>query len=407
MYFCEIFYVYHMFHFLLDNLLMKKFVPVSLGLCLFLALPFSQTNKLRNDDLSENDIQTELRRFDSVIVLDNKAETSANASFADLDNDGDLDIVLAKGRHWPLFNKILFNNGKGEFSYVIDLGTKPDRTYSTVLADLDKDGDFDIVVSNDKPDEKIIYMNNGKGSFSQSQTWGDPKWNTRNAAVADLNNDGKPDIIAANRQGPSYYCINDGFGKFPAQETRVISSESATTIVPADFNNDGFVDLAVPHRDGGQSLIFYNDGKANFTNTKPFGPAKNNARTAAAADLNNDGFIDLVVGDEQNGTFIYVNDKKGGLSAPISFGEKLVPYSIVIGDLNNDKKPDIVVGYVESKTTAFFNVGSELKFADVKIGDGKGSVYGMALGDFNKDGFLDIAVARSEATNVLYISQKH
>ena len=109
---------------------------------------------------------------------------------------------MAKGRHWPLFNKILFNNGKGEFSKTVELGSKPDKTYSTVLADLDNDGDFDIVVSNDK-DDKLVYFNNGRGDFSLSQSWGEPKWNTRYASVADLNIDDKLDIIAANRQQPS------------------------------------------------------------------------------------------------------------------------------------------------------------------------------------------------------------
>ncbi len=385
---------------------MKKLVTITVGCCLFFAWTFSQTNRQHTLNTTNFNEQIQLRRFDSVIVLETKSQTSANISFADLDSDKDLDIVLAKGRHWPLFNKILLNNGKVEFPGIVDLGTKPDKTYSTVLADLDKDGDVDIVVSNDNPDEKKIYFNNGKAVFSLSQTWGDPKWNTRNASVADLNNDGKPDIIAANRQGASYYCLNDVSGKFSSQQTRVISSESATTIIPADFNKDGFIDLAIPHRDGGQSLLFYNDGKANFTKIKPFGPAINNARTGAAADLNNDGFIDLVVGDEQTGTFIYINDKKGGLNTPISFGEKLVPYSIVIGDLNNDKKPDLVVGYVDSKTTAFLNDGNGVKFTAVKFGDGKGSVYGMALGDINNDGFLDIGVACTDASNVLYISQK-
>ena len=66
--------------------------------------------------------------------------------------------------------------------------------------------------------------------------------------------------------------------------------------MPADFNRDGFIDLAVPHRDGGQSTIYFNDGKARFTKTKPFGPATSAARTAAAGDLNGDGWSDLCGG---------------------------------------------------------------------------------------------------------------
>jgi len=384
---------------------MIKILPAAIGFSIFFALTLSQV-KQQHYIATKSEDQVKLRQFDSVIVLEGKSETSANISFGDVDGDGDLDIVLAKGRHWPLFNKIFFNNGKTEFPNVADLGTKPDNTYSTVLADVDGDGDFDIIVSNDK-DDKLVYFNNGKGVFSISQTWGDAKWNTRNATVADLNNDGKLDIIAANRKQPSYFCLNDGFGKFLLQNTKAIPSESATTIVPADFNNDGFVDLAIPHRDGGQSLIFYNDGKVNFTTTQPFGPAMSNARTAAAADLNKDGWIDLVVGDEQTGTFIYLNDKKGGMMEPISLGEKIAASAIVIGDLNNDKLPDIVVGYAVSKTTAFFNSGNAAKFTTIKFGDGKGTVYGMALGDINKDGFLDIGVACSDASNVVYISQKN
>ena len=383
---------------------MKKFFKAIMGVCVFTALCSLKVQQHQSDHINIKSAFVEQRNFDSVIVLEEQSETSANISFADLNGDDHLDIVLAKGRHWPLFNKILINNGKGAFPSAVDLGTKPDNTYSTVLADLDTDGDIDIVVSNDKAN-KLIYFNNGKGVFSIAQTWGDPKWNTRYASVADLNNDGKPDILAANRQGPSYYCLNDGKGNFPSQDFKAIPSGSATTIIPADFNNDGFIDLAIPHRDGGQSLIFYNDGKANFKTTKPFGPAVNNARTGAAADLNNDGFMDLVVGDEKNGTFIYFNDQNGGLKDPIAFGEKSVPYSIVNGDLDNNKKMDIVVGYVQSRTTAYFNIGKGDTTKEVKFGNGKGSVYGIALGDINKDGFLDIGVACTDASNVLYINR--
>lgn len=346
-----------------------------------------------------------LRNFDSTLVLEKLSETSANISLADLNGDGFVDVVLAKGRHWPLFNKILLNNHKGEFPVSTNLGVNPDKTYSTILADLDKDGDMDIVVSNDNPDEKQIYLNNGKGIFQFSQNWGNPKWNTRNATVADLNNDGMPDIIAANRNEPSYYCLNDGTGKFSTTSCQSISSESATTIIPGDFNKDGSIDLAIPHRDGGKNNIFFNDGKANFTQQKQFGPPINNARTGEAGDINKDGWIDLVVGDEKQGTFVYLNDTKGGFRPPFALGDKRISSAIMLGDLNNDGLLDIVVGYNQSKTTAFFNGGNGTSFTDVSMGDGKGVVYGMALGDINKDRFLDIGVACSDASNVIYINQ--
>ena len=76
------------------------------------------------------------------------------------------------------------------------------------------------------------------------------------------------------------------------------------------------------------------------------------------------------------------------------------------GDLNNDGSPDIVLGYTSGPHTAFFNDGTGRAFTPVTFGDPAGSAYGFALGDINGDKFLDIALARSGAPNVLYLSGK-
>src|SRR4026207_2187245 len=228
-----------------------------------------------------------LRSFNAVVTLETTSEDSANVSLGDLDGDGDLDIVLAKGRHTPLLDRVLINDGKGGF-VGSDLGPTPDRTYTAALADLDGDGDLDVLTSNDTPDRKLVYLNDGKGRFTVAGTWGVAEWSTRNAAVADLNGDGKVDVIAANRPGPSFVCLNEGGGRFSANCIK-IPAESATSIIPADFDKDGFIDLAVPSRDGGQSHIYFNDGKAGFTRKLPFGPPDAAARGAAAAAFNGDG----------------------------------------------------------------------------------------------------------------------
>src|SRR5512132_2387019 len=104
-------------------------------------------------------------RFTSAIQLESTADPSANVSMGDLDGDGDLDLVLAKGRHTPLLDRVLLNDGKGGFA-ASDLGPTADRTYTAALADLDGDGDLDVLTSNDTPDKKLVYLNNGKGQFA-------------------------------------------------------------------------------------------------------------------------------------------------------------------------------------------------------------------------------------------------
>src|SRR5687767_6989237 len=139
--------------------------------------------------------------FDRVVPLERTSETSANVSIGDVDGDGKLDIVLAKGRHWPLVDRVLLGDGRGSFPRAYDLGPTADRSYSGRLVDIDADGDLDVVISNDTPDPKLVHINDGTGRFRVGSAVGRATWPTRNAAVADVNGDGMPDIVLANRTG--------------------------------------------------------------------------------------------------------------------------------------------------------------------------------------------------------------
>src|SRR4030095_7501429 len=90
-----------------------------------------------------------LPSFTRVLLLEQSAETSANVSIGDLNGDGFPDLVLAKGRHWPLIDRVLLNDGHGQFPIAHNLGDIADRSYSVTLADIDRDGDLDVVVGNE------------------------------------------------------------------------------------------------------------------------------------------------------------------------------------------------------------------------------------------------------------------
>jgi len=347
--------------------------------------------------------------FERVIELETAAATTANVSIGDVNGDGNLDLVLAKGRHWPLVDRVLLGDGHGQTTAAYDLGKASDRTYSGLLVDLDGDRDLDVVISNDDPDPKLVYLNDGKGRFSVASTFGRSEWETRNASVADVNSDGQPDIIVANRTSrgapANYVCLNRGLGRFDA-DCQAFSHEPATTITTADFNRDGKIDVVVPHRDRGQSYVYMNRGQTLFPDSGrvAFGPPDATIRMTEAVDLDRDGFLDLVAIDENRGVGVYFGRRDGTFSPIVGIADgKVAPYALATSDLNGDGFIDIVVGHIEAASTVYFNDGSGRHYSPVAFGEAKGTVYGFAIADIDKDGYLDIAAARSEATNVVYL----
>jgi VCBS repeat protein len=344
-----------------------------------------------------------MRQFNQSFPLEPTGETTANVSLGDLDGDGNLDIVLAKGRHWPLRSLVFFGDGKGHFTPGPALPSPPVRSYSAPLADLNGDGSLDMVISNDQPDAKMVLLNDGRGRFRLAGTFGDPNWPTRNVVLADLNRDGYPDIAVANRPGPSYVCLNDGQAHFSCQP---LGPETSATILASDMDGDGSQDLVVACRDRCQSVVYFNDGNGNFLRKLPFGPQNASTRAIAIADFDGDGRPDIAACHEEEGLFVYLNTGQGHFGPGIRVaGREALPYSMLAADLNKDRRPEIIVGYVNAPGAIYWNDGTGRKFYRTAFGDNQGAIYGLAVGDLDGDGYPDLVAARSGAPSLVFLSR--
>lgn len=368
---------------------------------------------------SQEAVQPVVPVYDDIRTLEAEPHLSANAEIADFDGDGHNDVVLAIGRHWPGQNLILFGDGAGGFTRTDTLSTPGDRSYSMSAADMDADGDLDLVVSNDRPDINYVLLNDGTGRFPVRVDFGEADWPTRNSTVADLNEDGLPDVIVANRSGDprtpgqeldawsggaNFICLNRTEVAF-LLECEPLPSGSATTINTGDLNGDGHIDLIVPFRDGGQSHVFPGDGSGQFRGAVPFGPADANYRSAMAVDANGDGLMDLVAIDDTDRSttlFLQTGDFMFDEGTRLDDG-LMIPYALDLADLDMDGRTDILVGYREAPSRLFFNRGTAWDHA--VMGDSLGAAYGFGTGDINGDGRPDIALARSGASDILFLAQ--
>src|SRR5215211_7582605 len=96
--------------------------------------------------------------------------------------------------------------------------------------------------------------------------------------------------------------------------------------------------------------------------------------------------LDIVAIDEREGAAIYFGQRDGKFSTGVPVGGRTpTPYALVVGDVSGDGKPDIIIGNVEAQSMAYINDGSGRHFHVVRFGDNKGTVYGFAIADVNRD----------------------
>jgi hypothetical protein len=292
---------------------------------------------------------------------------SHGACWADLDNDGDYDLV--NGTTWdrpeyPNHNNIFRNNGDGAFTEVTPLCMRERReeTRGVICFDADNDGDLDIFCvsgwmgSGDARSERNeIYENKGNLHFAAIKSG--PLYECpagQGASDTDYDGDGDIDVIACNRDGDLNIVRNDGgFDRFTMiKPTSIgIRHRAYSGVTTADIDNDGDLDMILVDADD-KGHLYYNDGDGTFTFGRSF--SQIDGYMAGLADLDNDGDLDLVfAGDEKS----YLNDGSGvfvdGASIPVSGIND--PRAIAFADIDNDGDMDFAVGVKRSRNRLFRN----------------------------------------------------
>ena len=326
--------------------------------------------------------------------------TGAGAMFFDYDGDGLLDIYFVNGcwlknvndnrgrkLRGKLANSLHRNNGDGTFKDVTNEAGVGDKGFGfgCSAADFDRDGDLDLYVLNYGPN--VFYRNNGDGTFTDiSKASGLADANwSLSAPWFDYDGDGDLDVYVAN------YLEYDS-GKF--------RSYYAAAGYPGPLSYRGQPDT-----------LYRNNGDGTFSDvTKQAGVFQPNGRamSATAADLNNDGFPDLYVPNDAMENYYFRNTGKGtfeseGLMMGMAFGEGGQGVSSMgpaIGDVDRDGwldiyVPDMGYGCLLMNRKDYFEDRTEP--ANLAVVCGQYTGWGGVLLDYDCDGYLDIFVANGNA----------
>jgi hypothetical protein len=283
----------------------------------------------------------------------------------DMDGDGDLDVVTAgKVNNKSAKNSVavLFNNGDGTFSdpSITATGLKGSLVALSV-GDVDGDGATDVLLGT--KNQLMMLMNDGSGSLTPHAALTSGGKAIRSVSLVDVTGDDSLDILALSYKANSFSVfVNDESGLFTSTPTGTYTTGKAgtgpTSMVVADFNADGALDVAVSNAKRNSISVILGNGDGTF-NTQQiqawYAPKGMGFFAIAAGDVNGDGRQDLVIGHEGSSRLphpqeyidVLLGNGNGTFTAPFTFAtgdlEPLQPASIALGDFNRDGGVDIAV----------------------------------------------------------------
>ncbi len=366
----------------------------------------------------------------SVVQADVLGVTDAlSNAWADYDNDGDLDLVVAY--EYGILK--LFQNTNGVFADVADkagLGLvggvsaealKPIELRSAAWGDYDGDGHLDLYVgtrfagTGTPPayNRSYLFHNDGNGAFTEvavKMGVDAPAASVRQASFIDLDGDGDLDLFMADRNGANRMFRNDGAAFVDIAEKVGLADKRFTVgVCWFDMDEDGDLDAFVANQDGGTDAFYRND-QGRFLDVAPElgmnqpGRAKDEGGVGCSiADFDNDGRLDIFVAtyganllyrNNGNGTFTDVAQKMGLTNRGHNVGASW-------GDFDNDGLVDIFVADYhdnEPHNRLFRNTGNG--FVDVITPAMNASDHGVQWADFDRDGDIDLSLTNAFSKTV-------
>jgi Bacterial Ig-like domain (group 3)/FG-GAP-like repeat/FG-GAP repeat len=324
------------------------------------------------------------------------------------DGTGGVDALAFESRDVAGFT-LISGNADGTFNASRSFPNPPYGVYSAASADLDQDGNPDLVLSGESngQGQVSVYLNTGDGVLAPRVDYLTGE-NTKGVAIGDLNNDGIPDLVAANQGDDSVsVLLGTGGGLFQNQVKYSIGG-GPWSVVIADFNNDGIADLATINTDSFTVSILLGAGDGSFPTHTELHTGLEFPADVAAGDLDGDGNPDLAVISQilsppWNVVAVYLGNGDGTFGARTDYGVSVGPmlqYRVKIADVDGDTKPDLVAA--NSSIDVLLNRGNGTFRRPVTTGDLFLSMGSLQTVDIDGNGSFDLVLGTYNYKNGLF-----
>jgi uncharacterized protein YjdB len=356
-----------------------------------------------------------------------------SVAIGDIDGDGKSDMAVTNtSSNTVSIYRNASSSGSitsGSFATPVTFttGTHP---FGVAIGDIDGDGKPDLAVANLSSDYVSVFRNTStsgsitSGSFAPQVTFLTAGSGTRSVAIGDIDGDGKPDLVAAKGSANSISVLRNtgtigsiSSGSFAA-EVSFATGTLPYRLALGDINGDGKPDVVVPNYSSNTVSIFRNTSSIGAITSGSFATevtfaTGNSPSSVAIGDLDGDGKVDLAVSNKDDHTVsVFRNTSSGdsitsgSLAPQITFAIGSTPFSVAIGDIDGDSKPDLAVANsfylnvsVLRNTSSVGSITSGSFATQVLFATGSNS-HSVAIGDIDGDGKPELAVANAGSNNV-------
>ena len=317
------------------------------------------------------------------------ADAAYSVTTADLDGDGDLDVLSAS---W-LDDTIAWYENDGSQNFTAHtITTAADVAVSVTTADLDGDGDLDVLSASEDDDTIAWYENDGSENFT-AHTISTAAEGAASVTTADLDGDGDLDVLSASwRDDTIAWYENDGSQNFTAQ-TITTAADAAVSITTADLDGDGDLDVLSASENDDTIAWYENDGSENFT-AHTITTAADEPTSVTVADVDGDGDLDVLSASYIDDTIAwYENDGSQNFTAHIITTAADGAGSVTTADVDGDGDLDVFSASYDDDTIAWYENDGSQNFTPHTITTAADGAFSITTADVDGDGDLDVLSA--------------
>jgi VCBS repeat protein/GEVED domain-containing protein len=307
---------------------------------------------------------------------------------ADLDNDGDMDLLFAYR-----FETIVWYENDGDQNFVPHtISTSIDGIHSVFAADVDGDGDLDVLSASSGDNKIAWYENDGEENFTAHAITTSAN-GARSVFAADVDGDGDMDILSASYHDDKIaWYENDGDESFTAH-TITTSADGANSVLAADVDGDGDLDVLSASWMDSKIAWYENDGDENFTAHTIVTP-RYGFTFVFAADIDGDGDMDMLSKSCSDDRLAwYENDGDQNFTAHAISTSVTNPQTVFVADMDGDGDMDMLSGSDTDNRLAWYENDGDQNFALHVITSFCNSVNSVFAADMDGDGDLDVVPA--------------